>query len=100
MKNSILTFFFVNIGNHVLFLFKCLLQIRCIFWNFVKKSLKFILSRKNGIIVFKSNFIFLSAKVDLISKKQSCKKEVFMVYSISCIKIIIILLTKVVKLYL
>lgn len=43
--------------------------------------------------------MLLPTEVNIISEKQSCKKDTLVTYSIGCIKIILKLLTKVVTLY-
>lgn len=65
----------------------------------LKKNFKFILYTKDNIIAFNLSFMLLLAKVDFILKKQSYKKDVLMVYGIGCIKIVLILLTKIIVLY-
>lgn len=49
----------------------------------LKKSLEFILSKKVDFILLFLIFMLLSSKIDPILEKQSCKKDVFRVYSFS-----------------
>lgn len=63
------------------------------------KSLKFISSRGGGIIVFKLSFVLLPAEINLIAKEQSCKKNAFKTNGIRHIKMILVLPTKVITLY-
>lgn len=65
----------------------------------LKKDLKFILNRKNGIIMFKLSFMLLPAKVDSIAKKQDHKGNAFKTCGTGCIQIILALLTKIVALH-
>lgn len=64
-----------------------------------KKDLKFILSRRNSIIVFNLNFILLPAKIDLVTEKQICKKYMLGNRGSGHIKIILVLSTKIVAFY-
>lgn len=64
-----------------------------------EKNFKFISSRENSIITFNLSFVLLLVKVDLILKKKSCKENVFMACSTSCVKIIFTLLTKIIAFY-
>ena len=45
------------------------------------------------------SFLLLLAKIDLVCKKQGCKRDLLVAYSFSCIKIVLTLATKVVVLY-
>lgn len=64
-----------------------------------KKSFKFVLIKKNDIFAFNLSFILLLVEINLISKKQSYKNDMFIAYNIGYIKIIFILLTKIVAFY-
>lgn len=64
-----------------------------------KKSFKFVLNRKIGIIAFHLNFMLLLAKIDLLTEKQSCKRDALVFCGIGRIKIIFALLIKVIALY-
>lgn len=64
----------------------------------LKENFEFILNR--GIaIIFKLNVILLLAEIDLVAKKQNCKKNAFKAYGTSCVEIIFGLLTKIVTFY-
>lgn len=63
-----------------------------------KKSFKLNLSKKDDV-VFDLSLMLLPAKIDYVTKKQNCKKNVFKAYNIANIKIIFILLTKIIILY-
>lgn len=65
----------------------------------LKKSLEFVLSRRDSIFAFNLSLILLPAKIDLISEKQSYKKDMLITHGISRVKIILALLTKVIALY-
>ena len=65
----------------------------------LEKSFEFVLSRKNGIIAFNLRFVLLSIESNLISKKQSCKRDAFMARGFGHVKIILILLAEVIALY-
>lgn len=65
----------------------------------LKKSFKFVLSRKDSTIIFKLSLVLLPVKVDFITKKRGCKEETFRTRGTSCVKIIFVLLTEVVALY-
>lgn len=56
-----------------------------------KEYLKFISRRKDNIVTFNQNFVLLLAKIDLIPKKQGCKKDALAICSSSHIKIVFIL---------
>lgn len=65
----------------------------------LEKSLKFIPNKKSDIVVLNLNLMLLPAKVGSILKKQGCKKNLLMVFDISCNKIVLILLIEVIALY-
>lgn len=66
---------------------------------FLKKGFKLVQSQKNSFIIFDSGLILLPAKVDLIPKKQDCKKDAFMIFGFSSFEKVFVLLTKVVTFY-
>lgn len=47
----------------------------------LEKSLKFILTKKDKIVIFDMNFVLLLAKINLVSKKQSYKRDALILYS-------------------
>lgn len=57
----------------------------------LKKSLKFISIRKNGIIIFNLSLILLSTEVDPILKEQSLKKDALEAYRTGHIEIVLAL---------
>lgn len=59
---------------------------------------KFIISR-GDIITINQSFRMLLAKIDLVTKEQSYKENVFEAYSTDLVKMILALLIKVVALY-
>lgn len=61
-----------------------------------KKRLKFVLSKRDNIIIFNISFILLPAKIDLILEKQSCKKNILKTCGTGYIKIVFTFLTKVI----
>lgn len=63
----------------------------------LKKGLKFVLSKKDGTIVFNLSLVLLPIKVDPISEKQGCKRDALVARGISCVEIIFVLLTKVIN---
>lgn len=64
-----------------------------------KKSFKFVLYKRDGIIAFNSSFMLLLAEIGPISKEQSCERNIFITRSTGHTKIILILSTKVVTFY-
>lgn len=64
----------------------------------LEKSLKFVLSKKDGIVIFNLGLILLLVKVDSILEKQGCKKNALRAHVIGYVKIVLALLTKVVVL--
>lgn len=65
----------------------------------LEKSLKFVSNRKDGTITFNLGFILFSAKVDLVSEKQSCNKNVLKTHNISYLEILFRLSIKVITLF-
>lgn len=65
----------------------------------LKKGFKFVLYKKNSIILFNLYFIMLLAKIDLVSEKRGYKRDTFVARDSSCIKIVLILLIEVIVLY-
>lgn len=64
-----------------------------------KKGFEFIPSRKNSTITLNWSFVLLLAKIDLILEEQDEKKDTLRARSTDYVKIVFILLTKVVTLY-
>lgn len=64
-----------------------------------EKGLKFILNKKNGTIAFNLSLVLLPVKIDLISEKYGSKKKVLIAFGTSRIKIVFVLPTKVLALY-
>lgn len=46
----------------------------------LEKSLKFILTKEDRIATFDMNYVLLLAKINLVSKKQSCKGDALILY--------------------
>lgn len=69
------------------------------FKTYSKKGLEFVPNIENSIIVFNLSFVLLLIEVDPIIEKQSCKKNTFRTNGIGIVKIVFVLLTKVVVLY-
>lgn len=65
----------------------------------LKKVFKFVLSKKSSIIILNLGFLLLLAEVNPILEKGGCKKDVFVVCNPDFVKIIFVLLTKVITLY-
>lgn len=65
----------------------------------LKKSLKFVLNKKSGLVTLNFDLILLLVKVDPILEKQSYKRDALLACSISYIKMILVLSKKVVSLY-
>lgn len=65
----------------------------------MEKNLKFVLDRRDDIIIFNLGLVLLSAEVDSISKKQSREEDTLRVYAISHIKIVLALLTEIIVSY-
>lgn len=58
-----------------------------------------VLNRKDGIIIFNSNFLLLLVEISLILKKQNGKRDVLITYKSNLVKIIFTLAAKVVVFY-
>lgn len=69
------------------------------FKNLLKKSIKFFSNKEKISIIFGLIFLLLLAKVDLISEKQSHKKDVFLKFNNSYVKIIFKLSIEILALY-
>lgn len=65
----------------------------------LEKDLEFAPNKKSNVITFNLGLILLPAEINSILEKQSCKKDALIAYSIDCIKIVLILLTKIVTFY-
>lgn len=61
-----------------------------------KKSVKFFLSKKDDIITFNLSLVLLPTEFDLISKKQSCKKNMLRNCGVAYMNIVPTLSTKVI----
>lgn len=64
-----------------------------------KKGFEFFLYNKNNLILLYLSFILLLIEINSITKKQYYKKDIFIASCNDCIKIIFILLTKIIILY-
>lgn len=64
-----------------------------------KKSLKFVLSKKDGIVTFNLSFVLLPMEVNLVLEKKNCKKDAFIAYNSGRVKIIFTLSIEVIALY-
>lgn len=64
-----------------------------------KKDLKFDLSRGNDIVIFNSSFMLLPIEINLITEEQDYKNDMCITCDINCVKIIFILPTKIIALY-
>lgn len=62
-------------------------------------SLEFVLCKKSNTLALNFNFVLLPIKVDLVSKKQSCKEDAYVACSFDCVKIVLILSKKVIAFY-
>lgn len=69
------------------------------FKTLLKKDLKFVLYKRDSIVIFNLDLMLLLVKINLITEKQGCKKIVLGIYGIGCVKIVLTLLTKVIILY-
>lgn len=69
------------------------------FKNLLEKSFEFVLSEKDNTVIFNMDFLLLSVKVDLIPKKQGCKKNTLGACNTGYIKIVFTLPKKVIALY-
>lgn len=65
----------------------------------LKKTFKFVLSKKNDIIIFNLSLILMLTKFNLILEKQSYKKDALIAYATDYIKIVLPLSTKIIALY-
>lgn len=65
----------------------------------LKKGLEFVLNKWDGTGTFNLDLWLLPAEVDTIPEKKSCKGDELRAGSIGHVKMILILLTKVVALY-
>ena len=64
-----------------------------------KRGLKFVSNRGDGTIVFNLSLVLFPADVDSIMEKQRRKRDKLVACDIGRVKIILVLLTKVVALY-
>lgn len=62
----------------------------------LEKNFKFVQRSGSNAIAFHLSFLLLSAKINPFTQKQDHKKDALVAYNIGCIKIILVLLTKVV----
>lgn len=65
----------------------------------LEKSFKFISNRENNIIALYLSLMLFLTEIDFVAKKQNCKRDIFMIYSSSYIKMIRILQIEVITLY-
>lgn len=65
----------------------------------LEKDLKFVLSKKDSIIIFNLSLVLLPAEVDLIAEKEGYKGDMFRSCDTSYVKMILALLTKIIALY-
>lgn len=65
----------------------------------LENGLKFVPSKGNDTVMFNLSLVLLPAKVDPILEKQNHKKDALIAYGTGHIKIICILSTKVITLY-
>ena len=56
----------------------------------LQKSFEFDASKRNGIVAFNLSFILLLVEVNLVSEKQSHKRDAFVANSSGHVKIILI----------
>ena len=64
-----------------------------------QKSLQFVPSRGDGIVVFNLSFLLLPAEVNPVLKEQNCKKDAFVVYGSGRVEMIFTLLIEVIILH-
>lgn len=69
------------------------------FKTLTEKGFKFVPSKEGGHIALNLDFVLLLAEINLILKKQSCKKNALVTYDTNRVKIILALLTKIISLY-
>lgn len=74
VKSPILCFFFLILGIPLNFYLDVSYKQDGFPKTLPKKSLKFVLSRRNGTVMFNLNLKLLPAKIDFIPKKQNRKK--------------------------
>lgn len=65
----------------------------------LEKNFKFSQNKKSVSVAFYLSLMLLSAKINFFPKKQGCKKDILAAYYTVCVKIILVLLTKVVILH-
>lgn len=61
-----------------------------------EKGFDFVLNEKDNTIIFNLSLILLQLEVDLIAKKQDCKKDTFGVCGIGRLKRIFVLSIKII----
>lgn len=64
-----------------------------------KKGLKFVLYEESNSVLLNPSLMLLVAKIDLILKKQSRKKDMLIAHDTGYIKMIFALLIKIITLY-
>lgn len=67
--------------------------------NLLKKSFKFILSKRDIIIIFNFGLMLLPAGINLILEKQNCKRDILVACSIGQVKKIFVLSIKIIVYY-
>ena len=65
----------------------------------LKKGLKFVLSRGDGIVAFNLSFVLLPAEVNPILEKRGCEKDAFVARGFGHVEMIFILSTKIIALH-
>lgn len=65
----------------------------------LEKSLEFVLFKENNLVLFNLSFVLLLTEIKPILEKQNYKKDAFIAYDTSYIKIIFTMLIKVIILY-
>lgn len=101
----------LQVKNAVLYFFLLLLQV---FFNFspdiinkcsrffeilLEKNLKFVSSKESNLVLLNLSLLLLLAEVNAILEKRIHERDVLVAYSISYIKIIIILSEKIITLH-
>lgn len=99
MRDSILYFFLLVLEISFVFTPNVVYKQNRFPKTFYQKDLKFVLKEKSNPITFDWGLILLLIEVNLILKKQNCKKYIFMAFDSSSLKIGLILLTKIILFY-
>lgn len=64
-----------------------------------KKNLEFVLSKKGNFITLTLGYILLLVEINFILEKQSCKRNMLRLCNTGYVKIVFIILTEVIVLY-